>query len=406
MRRWRGLMALVHDAVDATTELVREGHDSTARRTLAVTDRIPQVALPARVVDEVWRRSTGLTLGSVRAVNRTVAALTELALDGVGDAGVEAPLPLRSDALGTPAWVADMALGAVNGAIGDHLAANGNGLDLGLALRWRDTWLPGPVETASGRIVVLVHGLATTEWSWCLDAEAYHGDPASTFGTLLARDLGFEPVYVRYNTGRKVAANGAALARALDALVRGWPVPVTELVFVGHSMGGLTARAACHAGGAWLDRVGTVVSLGTPHQGAPLARLGRAAAAALGAIDLPATRIGGRILDARSAGVRDLEHGDLEDAPRDPDATAAPGDRVVPLLDGVRYAFLSATVTRDPAHPVGGWLGDLMVRVESASGPRVEEGRFRIETETFGRVLHHQLQCHPDVYAQLRRILA
>ena len=69
-----------------------------------------------------------------------------------------------------------------------------------------------------------------------------------TYGERLREDLGHTPVYARYNTGRHISDNGRALAAALEALVEGWPVAVEELVLVGHSMGGLVARSACHYG--------------------------------------------------------------------------------------------------------------------------------------------------------------
>jgi hypothetical protein len=142
----------------------------------------------------------------------------------------------------------------------------------------------------------------------------------------------------------------------------------------------------------------------------------------LGAIDLPGTRVSSRILRARSAGIRDLRHGDVVDEDwlgRDPDALGgAPGagavgrprggrgDGATALLDDVAYYFLSATVTEDPDHPLGRLVGDLLVRVPSADGPVVSEGTFRIETRTFGGVLHHELQNHPDVYEAVRAICA
>lgn len=408
MRRWRGLKALVHDAVDATAELVRDGNDAGHRQVQRVTDRIDAVAGPARVVNGVVRLGTHTTVASVQAVNRVVEALTDVALDAtvvVDRAEAEPPVPLRSDVVGSAAWIADAALGALNGAVGDHLAATGNGLDLGLVLRLRDRYLDGGAADVSGPVVVLVHGLGTTEWCWSLEAEAYHGDPAATFGTLLQSDLGLTPIYARYNSGRAVADNGRALAEALEALASS--SSITRLVLVGHSMGGLVSRAAClhadRAGHRWVRWVDRVVSLGTPHQGAPLARLGASATRGLGRIDLPATQVLARLLAARSAGVRDLERGDLV---ADPDHAAAAAARTVPLPEGVRFAFLSATLTEDPAHPAGRWLGDLLVQVDSASGPGgVEEHTFPLQTATFGGVMHHQLQCHPEVYRRLREIV-
>lgn len=410
MGRWRGLKALVHDAVDATTDLVREGHDAAHRNVRRLTDRLEPAGGPAAAIDEVVQLGTAGVLRSVTAVNRVVEALTDLALDASAsvDPVEEPPIALRSDVIGSPAWIADAALGAVNGAIGHHLAARGNGLDLGLVLRLGDRYLTaGAPADLDGAVVVLVHGLGTTEWCWSLDAMATHGDPCATFGSMLQRDACLTPVFVRYNTGRTVARNGRELAEALDRQID--VRRVTRIVLLGHSMGGLVARSACKTasdrGYRWLDAVDTVISLGTPHQGAPLARFGESAAVGLGGVDLPTTRVLAALLAGRSAGIRDLEDGDLGGLGRDPDAAAAPSERAVPWVEGVRYAFLSATATADPAHPVGRWVGDLLVRVDSASGP-VDAGQYPIQVPTFGGVLHHRFQCHPDVYAQVLRLAA
>ena len=405
MRRWLGLKALVHDAIDATTELVREGHASAHRNVERVTDRMGPLGDPARAVSRVVRLGTEGSLVSVQVVQRVVEQLTDLGLAAAlpeGEAD-EPPVPQRSDILTTPAWAADAALGVVNGALGHHLAERGNGLDLGFALRHSDRYLTDEPADLQGTTVVFVHGLGTTEWSWSLYAEDYHGDPQATFGTLLARDAGVTPLFARYNTGRSVARNGADLAGALE---RHAP-SASRIVLVGHSMGGLVCRAACQAAAdashTWLSNADLVISLGTPHQGAPLARFGQTARATLGAVDLPATRILSQILAGRSAGIRDLEHGDVGDLGPDPDALATPGERVVPLRPGIRYAFLSATVSSagDPASEL---LGDLLVQVDSASGP-VRHESFPIETSNLSGVLHHQLQVHPAVYAQVRALV-
>ena len=123
-------------------------------------------------------------------------------------------------------------------------------------------------------------------------------------------------------------------------------------------------------------------------------------------------RKGDRLLGV--AGEEEALEGPLPDAPellgegrRVPLLVVDAGDpqddagRVVPLLDGVSYVFLSATMTKDAAHPASAWFGDLLVLVPSASGPIHEP--FPIHTATFGGVLHHQIQVHPDVYAQVLR---
>lgn len=421
MRRWRGLKSLVHRAVDHTTRLIEEGHESVARAVLTVLEPIEPAREVAREVDDVRRAITGGVLASVRAVNHAVESITDAGLAAAESAMVSAPeqpIALRSDQMKSLPWVGDAALGAINGIVGDTLQAQGNGLDLGLSLRSPERFLdardPASIREAYPRsqdqIAVFVHGLCTTEWSWCLESERYHGAPDVNFAALLERDEGFAPVFVRYNTGRHISENGRALAEALDALVSNWPVPVRRIVLVGHSMGGLVSRSASqHADREampWRSKLTHVVSLGTPHHGAPLEKLGHVLTAALLAVDWPATKIPGRILQGRSAGIKDLRHGSVVDEDwldRDPDAwSSGESAREIALLDGVAYGFVSATVTEDPEHPVGKIVGDLLVRVPSAEAERVREGRFAIETKRFGKILHHELQNHPDVYAQLR----
>jgi pimeloyl-ACP methyl ester carboxylesterase len=150
-------------------------------------------------------------------------------------------------------------------------------------------------------------------------------------------------VDVRYNTGRHVSENGRSLADLLEALVAAWPVAVERIALVGHSMGGLVARSACHQAAersdAWVGRVRHVVSLGTPHTGAPLAQAVHVAAAGLATV--PETRAFSAFLRRRSAGIRDLRDGSLVDEDwrgRDPDALRAAACREIPLWRARRTA--------------------------------------------------------------------
>lgn len=416
MRKLRGIKTLIHDAVDATTYLVREGHESVARSALRFTSLVGvEGDAPARI-DHARRLGTDGVLATVRGVNHLVGALSDAALDRFMDeAAISAPpIPMRSDITGDKAWVADAALGALNGLVGDHLASSDNALDMGMCARLYDLYwdedTPIELADASHDLVILVHGLSATEWSWCLGAEQAWDDPAAHFGALLERDADVNAIYIRYNSGRSVQTNGAALAALLERLVAAWPVPVHTLTLIGHSMGGLVSRSACHeanlAGQAWPSLLRLVASLGTPHQGAPLARLGDLVTSGLGSVDLPATRIISAILARRSAGIHDLSTGELlADTSLDPDADADPERRVVPLLDHVRYAFIASTITQAADHPVGALLGDLLVRVESASGPRVQHTTFPIHTAHLGGLAHHHLQVAPAVYHQLLALI-
>ena len=92
----------------------------------------------------------------------------------------------------------------------------------------------------TGKLLVLVHGLCLNDRQWTREGHDH--------GAALADEFGHTPLYLRYNSGRHIAANGEAFAELLETLVSHWPQPVTELVIVGHSMGGLVARSACHHG--------------------------------------------------------------------------------------------------------------------------------------------------------------
>jgi pimeloyl-ACP methyl ester carboxylesterase len=174
-------------------------------------------------------------------------------------------------------------------------------------------------------------------------------------------------------------------------------------------MGGLVARSACHAGsedGArWTKLVRHVVSLGTPHMGAPLAQAVHYASAALWKV--PETRPLAGLLRRRSAGIRDLRHGSLVDddwRACDPDSLRRVACREVPLLEGATHCFVAATVTRSPRHPVGRLVGDSLVLVPSASGrSRTRRIPFRDEHgHQLGGTHHLALLNHPDVYPRLR----
>jgi pimeloyl-ACP methyl ester carboxylesterase len=248
-----------------------------------------------------------------------------------------------------------------------------------------------------------------TEFSWRLGARQ-HGE---TYGTRLARDLGCTAVYVRYNSGRRISRNGRDLSELLAALVEAWPVEVAEIALVGHSMGGLVARSACHLAAeqeaAWASNVRHVVSLGTPHMGAPLEQVVHVASAALDAV--PETRPFGAFLRRRSGGIRDLRHGSLVDEDwqeRDPDALRAAACREVPLLEGATHCFVAATVTRSPRHPLARLIGDWLVLEPSASG-RGRTRRIPFRTEHgmhLGSATHFALLNHPEVYERLRAWLA
>jgi pimeloyl-ACP methyl ester carboxylesterase len=283
-----------------------------------------------------------------------------------------------------------MALGALNGAIGDRLARDGNPLALDMTIREDDE------TTVTPRIAIFVHGLCETDDAWSL----LGGRP---YGARLREELGYTPLYVRYNTGLHISDNGRRLAEMLEETLRDWPVEVEEIALVGHSMGGLVARSACHYGGDWAQRVRHVFCLGSPHLGAPLERGANALGYALAR--LPETRPVAKIVNGRSVGIKDLRFGSCAEedwCDCDPDEFLHDRCTEVPFLECATYYFIGATLSRRPDGPAA-LVGDLLVQFPSASGNgRKRRVPFEIDHGMhLPGATHFHLLNHPAVYEQL-----
>ena len=302
-----------------------------------------------------------------------------------------------------------IAVGALNGAFGDLLERTRSPLATETTVLHRGRPLvlaPGPLAAtlprARSRLVIFLHGLGETEDAWRLGAERHRPYPDG-----LEAEQGMTALTVRYNSGRHISHSGRDFAARLETLVGAWPVPVSEIAFVGHSMGGLVARSACHygAGGAWVGLVRKIVMLGTPHHGAPLERAANAATAALSA--LPEIRALARPLRARSVGVKDLGYGYVVDEDwegHDPDVFWTDTGTEIPFLASAEHHFVSATLTRDPDAPLGRVFGDLLVLHSSAWAHRRTGERLRFPLDHYrhvGGVSHFTLLNHPAVDALL-----
>ncbi|MCW3016885.1 MAG: PGAP1-like protein [Solirubrobacterales bacterium] len=314
---------------------------------------------------------------------------------------------------------AGFAVGALNGILGDRLYERDSALALPMTVRvdGHDVPLtPDAIAAAhpdpTGRVAVFLHGLCETEASWKLGTAREDAPPLPTYAERLQEDLGLSPVLVRYNSGRRISDNGRELARLLHELVTHWPGEVRDLVLIGHSMGGLIIRSACHvAEGAerpWRRQLTHVVMLGTPHLGAPLEQQVNHATRIMRRI--PEAVPVAAVLDVRSAGIRDLRFGAITDSDwsgHEPDHFSDPcGD--VPLLTGVRHCTICATLTARHDAPVGRIFGDLLVTHSSATGAgRRRKIAFSAEdTVHIGGMNHFALLNHPRVYEQLHDWLA
>lgn len=368
------------------------------------------------VHQSVWRtlgvpggEAHGQTGGITGRVYRGVRGITQQVGKGM-DTGLATLLPLIASAdepaAGTPRREALLA--ALNGVMGDSLAASGNPLATPMTLRYRGEVLDSqvPMPEATGKLVLLIHGLCMNDLQWHTQRNGQVVDHSEA----LADALGYTPIHLRYNTGLHVSQNGHELATQLEHLVDHWPVPIEELTIVAHSMGGLVTRSAVHyarqAALRWPGHLKSIVFLGTPHHGAPLERAGNWVDAILGRIPYaaPFARLG----RLRSAGITDLRYGHVLDEDwqghdrfaRKPDTRTA-----LPLPDGVACYAIAATTARRRSVLADRLVGDGLVPLHSALGMHAEASRqlaFAPAAQWIGyRMSHLELLSRPEVTQQL-----
>lgn len=367
----------------------RDIHGSVSNRVHSVLDRVvggPTVA--HRIHDGI---STGVYAGLGAGLRASAKALR------------------AGDRLGRGPNIEDgpkgrFVVSAVNGLIGDKLVADGSPLAIEIGVRrdGRDVpltpaGLSAAYPDASDALVVFLHGLCETENYWDRRSRPRPADGTSTssYGVRLEADEGWSPVFVRANTGLSLAETGVALSSLLTRLVESWPTEVRRIALVGHSMGGLIARAACAVSldqeEPWTERVTDIVTLGAPHTGSPVERtIARGIRVAAHAPELLPLA---RVFEQRSVGVLDLAEGMPEDAAAVPNA---------------RYHLVAATLSRSPKSPVASTVGDYLVQYRSAVGLLPGD----VEMFPGADVLHvpcadhFDLLNHDDVYAALRGWLA
>jgi pimeloyl-ACP methyl ester carboxylesterase len=301
-------------------------------------------------------------------------------------------------------------LSALNGVLGDHLKVSANPLAIpmqfrcnGVAFEVSRASITAALPHATGKILLLVHGLCMSDLQWRRNGHDH--------GAALAQGSGFSPVYLRYNSGLHVSENGRELAAQLDALVREWPVPVEEIIILGHSMGGLVTRSACHyaelAGYGWRTKLAKIFFLGTPHHGAPLERGGHWLDVVLDAS--PYTTAFARLGKMRSAGITDLRHGSMLDADwkeHDRFARAHHDPLALPLPVGVACYALAAVIAKKASPLAERLLGDGLVPLASALGQHEDAALrpgFPTSHQWIGYGMHHlDLLDRREVLARLR----
>jgi pimeloyl-ACP methyl ester carboxylesterase len=346
----RGTSVLVVSAVQGITDIVEGMHGAIVNLAPALSRK------PA---------APNKTRGITRLVYRSVRGITAVVGWGINRGLDVAQLPVVNKAL-TPACkqlgaklklksaepYRETVLAAVNGVLGDTLAATSNPLAIQMQLRQSGQALVPSL--CNGKLLILVHGLCMNDLQWLRDGHDH--------GAMLAEQLGYESIYLHYNTGRAIHENGKDFAALLESTLKAWPLPITDLVIIGHSMGGLLTRSACHHGlqakHAWVAQLSKLITLGTPHAGSPLERAGRGVDFLLGIspYSAPLARLG----LVRSAGIQDLHDGSV--TPK-PEQALWPKRTKLYTLAATKQKNVNA---QDLLQPIKRLLGDGLVPVKSA----------------------------------------
>lgn len=359
----RGYSHLAIQATLGVTDLVEAMHHTILRLPSPTAKHVGKPASRLhRTVDTSLRHTSGWVYRLIRGATNLVGGGLDAALG---------QLKPELDAMESSAERATI-LAIVNGVLGDHMAAHNNPLTIQMGWRKDGKSLPLTPQaltaawpTTSGKILVLLHGHCMNEMQWTRNGHNH--------GAVLAASSGYTPMVLRYNTGLHISANGRALADQLEQLVNAWPVPVSDICIVGYSMGGLLARSAFYYGEQathqWMQRVGKLFFVGTPHHGSMVERAGNLVDVALSVS--PYSRALSRLGKIRSAGTTDLRFGNLVDedwAGRDRFAPGSDPRQPLPLPAHVLCYAIAAMLAKNHGAMPDKWLGDGLVPVDSALG--------------------------------------
>jgi len=357
-----GAGKLLIDAVKGITDVVEDMHRSISEMA-PITGRLP-AGRTKGITGFVYRSVRGVTHGVGIGLDVALSRLTSRLTPRLTPHPTPRPPPLLADQRTSERREAVLA--ATNGIFGDYLVTTGNPLAIPMTLRQHG--IPLVLERnqlrqmfSSGNLLIMVHGLCMNDLQWQRNGHDH--------GAALGQASGHTVLYLHYNSGRHIGDNGHDFAGLLQRLVEQWPVAIESIRIVGHSMGGLVARSACQWARAerqgWLKRLKAIVFLGTPHHGAPLERAGSWLDLLLGVS--PYTAPFARLGMARSAGIKDLRHGNVGDQ--------AAEHRKLQLPRGVKCYAVAASKSKTPASSGARLTGDGLVPVASALGHTRVGGR-------------------------------
>ncbi|MBF0120150.1 MAG: alpha/beta hydrolase [Desulfobacterales bacterium] len=310
----------------------------------------------------------------------------------------------------------NLCLSFLNGAIGNFLKETKNELAIEMGFYLNNKLIPLSKKNIlkltpepTSKICVLLHGLVCNEELWNFPTEpnvTYN----ENYGTLLQKDYGYTPLFVRYNTGLHVSENGRTFSELMHNLESVYPKCIEEIVIIGHSMGGMVAKSGFHYAELtncfWQKKVSNVFYLGSPHMGSYVEKTANITSSILSGIKNPITKIISDIINIRSDGIKDMRFGNLIDEDwmgYDSNAFMENNRNYVTLLKNAKHYMFIGTVSNDPEHIANKVFGDFTVRMNSAS--QGYHKSLKDHVKIFPGIKHLALSHNPEVYNEIKKIL-
>lgn len=296
-------------------------------------------------------------------------------------------------------------VGVLNGILGDYLLEQHN--PLGLPAVLYDHYGELQQGDLTGRVVIFVHGLCMNHCDWNAHNFAGIGEK------LLAQRDNNTMLYLNYNTGRRISANGRSLANVLNDLIKRNP-RITSIDLIGHSMGGLVLRSALFYGKqsihAWVYMVENLVCLGSPHHGAVLERFGFRLQERFR--HFPMTKLISQIVNIRSNGILDLRYGSVRDDDWEHNdiriGELDDNRKPAPLPSHINTFLVAGTIEAEHKQQRSlKIIGDYLVSVKSALGehpnPRFQLKLPESHKAVFYGLNHFEIQHHASVAEQIAK---
>lgn len=386
----QGVTRLVTDATIGITEVVQAMHNRIVHPPF----------LPSTPIQHLITNIANITYKNIKWTTKFIGNNTDKALGIFVAANKNAKTTDKNEALRA----------VLNGVIGDHLEKTDNPLKINMQFRFQGKVISLDKKSilktypkVNGKILLMIHGSCMNDIQWTRK-EHNHGKK-------MAKELDKTPIFLHYNSGLHISTNGKIFNELLDELVLNWPVPITEITILAHSMGGLITRSALYYGdeskNKWTKHLKKVFFLGTPHHGSPLERAGNYLDAVLEAV--PYAKPFARLGKIRSAGVTDLRYGNLLDEDwQHKDRFEMYGDerQFVPLPEDVACYSIAAVIGKALNSNASQLMGDNMIGIKSALGQHNDPNKtlhFKEENTFIAYENNHlDLLSNPEIYQKIK----